>query len=187
MPRGATPATEVEAEGAGGQRGEQEASRRGRRGFSDPDKALGQSAAPRWFLSVSVLSNSLLLHSGGPRALASALYWARFSSLVVVRAPVATATLPSVTSHRFSPLQTAELPWNHYNSPSGFDPVLRCYTSQGRTTCDGRSRAADIRVFTSSCISLFFSVRYLFQSTRSACRGITHHRTISISLCAPLR
>jgi hypothetical protein len=23
--------------------------------FSDPDKALGQSAAPRWFLSVSVL------------------------------------------------------------------------------------------------------------------------------------
>ena len=32
--------------------------------FSDPDKALGQSAAPRWFLSVSVLSNSLYFTRG---------------------------------------------------------------------------------------------------------------------------
>ena len=38
--------------------------------FSDSDKALGQSAAPRWFLSVSQI---VLLHSGAPRALASAL------------------------------------------------------------------------------------------------------------------
>ena len=40
-------------------RGESSARRHGRarqqQPFSDPDKALGQSAAPRWFLSVSVL------------------------------------------------------------------------------------------------------------------------------------
>ena len=111
---------------------------------------------------------------------------------VVVRAPVATATLPSVTSRRSSPLQSAELPWNHYNSPSGFGPALRCYTPQGRTICDGRSREADMSRHQGLSIIFYFSFLFLFdsnlfQSTRSACRGITHPRAIPISLCAPLR
>ena len=53
----------VKGEGRG-VRGEERGVRGGGE-FSDPDKALGQSATPRWFLSVSVLSNGLYFTRGG--------------------------------------------------------------------------------------------------------------------------
>jgi hypothetical protein len=63
--------------------------------------------ASRWhqdgfclFLCYLIVSTSL----GGPLGPRSRAPLARYSSSLVVRAPVATATLSSVTSHRYSPL-----------------------------------------------------------------------------------
>ena len=145
--------------------------------WSDYGKALGRPAAPRLFLFASVSSNGLLLQLGGALGPARAhCSGALQFAPCAVRALAATETLPSVTSGRFSPLPTAELPRNHYNSPSGFDPALRCYTSPGRTSLDGRSRSSGFKSsFYLSCLLCFFSI----QPTRSACRGITNHRTIT--------
>ena len=115
-----------------------------------------------------------LLHSGGPWALASALYWARCFGPCVARAPVHRRTSLSVTSHRFSPLQTAELPRNHYNSPSGFDPALRRYTSQGRTTRDVRLRSWGYRII------LHFSFLFTFLQIYAFCLS-RHHTPASNS------
>ena len=86
----------------------------------------------------------------------------------------------------FLSLATAELPRNHYNSPSGFDPALRCYTSQGRTTQDGRLRILGYHIilyFSFFFIHHFSFHLFFFQSKRHACQGITLHRTISL-FCA---
>ena len=105
-----------------------------------------------------------------------------------VRALAATATLPSATSGRFSPLLTAELPRNHYNPPSGFDPVLRCYTPPGRTSLGGRSRSSG---FTASCISLVFSAFSLsnphvlpVEASRTIVQQLLSATALSFSFCA---
>ena len=93
-----------------------------------------------------MLSNSLYFTWGGPWALASALYWARCFGPCVVGGCGPLKPSIALTSGRSSASQTAELPRNHYNSPSGFDPALRCYTPQGRTSRDGRLRSYGHRI-----------------------------------------
>ena len=66
---------------------------------------------------------------------------------------------------------------------------MRCYTSPGRTSLDGRLRSWGLMyIYISLCFSFSSNPRAsrAFQSTRPACRSITHHRTYNLSI-APLR
>ena len=106
---------------------------------------------------------------GGPRALARALCWCASVCSLCCESPGGHRNLAFCDITPFLSLLcalTAELPRNHYHydSPSGFGPALRCYTSQGRTSLDGRLRSWGI---TSSCIFLFFSVLSLARTLRA--------------------
>ena len=108
-----------------------------------------------------------------------ALYWARCFGPCAVRAPVH-SNLAFCGITPFLSLKTTELPRNHYNSPSGFDPVLRCYTSPGRTSLDGRLRSWGYHII------LHFSLFSLFLPIHAPC--LSRHHTPSYnmsSLCAP--
>ena len=95
--------------------------------------SVGQ-AALRLIVSFSSYLVTSLGPLGGPRARS---LLARCLVLVLVWASLPHLTSLSVTlrHHTVSlTLQSPELPRNHYNSPSGLDHALRCYTSQERTT-----------------------------------------------------
>ena len=130
-----------------------------------------------------MLSNLAALYfTGGPLGPRErALCWARcFFGPCAVRAPRSTEHVPSVTSRRFSLCRLLNCPGT--TTTPHLDSALPCDVTHHMEEPLKTVGCAAARAITSSCISLSFHTLLFFQSTRHACRGITHHFTISLSL-----
>ena len=107
---------------------------------SDPSEAL--LGRPGVTKAVLVSSGYIFYFALGPLSpRARSIKRAVLVLGVLVGQPPDSPGPPDITFCDTTPFLTlktsSELPRNHYNPPSGFGPVLRCYTSQGRTTRDG--------------------------------------------------